>query len=185
MIIALTGRAGVGKSTVARALCADHGFLRIGFADPLKAMLRGFYRAGELSSDDIDRRISGDLKEIPDPWLGGISPRYTMQTLGTEWGRKRMGEDFWIGAWERSVGASGAERIVVDDCRFTNEAEAVRKLGGVVIGLRREGVAPLPGNHASEFGTEPDEWIDVMDDFPAATAALVLRVARSIRVHRV
>lgn len=184
MIIALTGRAGVGKTTVARILCAEHGFQRISFAAPLKAMLRALYVEMDLGFDDVDRRISGDLKESPDPWLGGLTPRHAMQTLGTEWGRRCMCEDFWIGVWERAVGTSGAERIVVDDCRFMNEAEAVRKLGGVVIGLRREGVAPLPGSHASEEGTEPDVWLRMCDGYQAVTARMLLAVGVELLAER-
>ena len=180
MIIALTGRAGVGKTTVAKILCAEHGFQRISFAAPLKAMLRALYVAMDLGFDDIDRRIAGDLKESPDPWLGGRTPRHAMQTLGTEWGRRCMCEDFWIGVWERAVGTSGAKRVVVDDCRFTNEAEAVRKLGGVVIGLRREGVEPLPGSHASEEGTEPDVWVNAFAGQPDLTARIAWDTAREL-----
>ena len=36
----------------------------------------------------------------------------------------------------------------MDDCRFENEADAVRKLGGFVMGLTGRG--GLPGKHASE-----------------------------------
>jgi hypothetical protein len=180
VIIALTGRAGVGKTSTARALCAHHGFMRIGFADPIRAMLRTLYTEMDVGFDGIDRRIAGDMKEVPDFFLGGATPRLAMQTLGTEWGRKCMSSDFWVGIWKRSVGASGATRVVVDDCRFLDEAEAVRGMGGMVFGLRREGVEPLPGNHASEDGTEPDLWMDLTGS-PESTATKLLFGA-SLRV---
>jgi hypothetical protein len=187
VIIALTGRAGVGKTTVALNLCERHAFTRIPFAGPLKAMLHCLYVAMDLRRDEIEARITGGLKDTPDYWLGGASPRRAMQTLGTEWGRHCLGENFWTGVWQRSVTMSGAQRVVTDDCRFHNEADMVRSLGGVVIGLQREVGSPLGAAtraHLSEYGTEPDEWVDCIDDMPAATAARVFAVARSIRVHR-
>ena len=184
MIITLTGRAGVGKTTIAKILCTDHGFQRISFAAPFKAMLRALYVEMDVPYDEVNRRLAGGDKESPDPWLGGNTPRHAMQTLGTEWGRKCMGEDFWIQVWERAVGTSGAQRIVVDDCRFTNEAEAVRKLGGVVIGLRRCDVAPLPGGHPSEEGTEPDAWINSTEGAPNGVARLVRITADMVLARR-
>jgi hypothetical protein len=182
-ILAFTGRAGTGKTTTARVLCRDHGFQRIGFADPIRAMMRALYVEMDLPFDEIDRRLVGDLKNAPDPALGHTpgrfyeaTPRRAMQTLGTEWGRMCMGQSFWTGVWLRSVESSGAHRVIVDDCRFHDEAEAIRRLGGQVIGLRREGVEPLPGSHISETGTEPDHWID-MNGTPESTATKVLLLA--------
>jgi hypothetical protein len=187
VIIALTGRAGVGKTTVARELCKRHEFTRISFAGPLKAMMYALYIEMDLSLEEILKRLQGDLKETHDYWLGGASPRKAMQTLGTEWGRHCLGENFWTGVWQRSVAKSGAQRVVAEDCRFHNEADTVRSLGGVIIGLRRDADSPLGAAtraHLSEYGTEPDEWVDCIDDMPSATAARVFAVARSIRVHR-
>ena len=39
MLIGLMGYAGVGKSTVARILCAEHGFVAPHIAAPIKTML--------------------------------------------------------------------------------------------------------------------------------------------------
>lgn len=156
-IIALTGLAGSGKSTAADYLIAVHGFTRVRFAGPLKAMMRAL----GLS----DRHIEGDMKEVPHEMLCGKTPRQAMQTLGTEWGRKLIGDDFWINTWHQDAGRHS--RVVVDDCRFPNEAAAVRKLGGEV--WRIEGRGGIAGNHASEVGCG---YAEVVIDNSGERAAL-------------
>jgi len=139
-IIALSGPAGCGKSTVSEYLASRHGYAKTKFAKPLKDMCRAI---GMTES-----QIEGDDKETPVEWLGDNSPRHAMQTLGTEWGRRWMGDDFWVNLWARS--AAGRPLVVVDDCRFPNEAAAVRRLGGRVI--RVDGRGGIAGKHASEAG---------------------------------
>ncbi len=143
-VIALTGLAGSGKSTASKYLVEKHGYQLVKFAGPLKDMLRAI----GLS----EAQIEGALKEEPCRLLQGETPRYAMQTLGTQWGRECIGSSFWLFLWEDAVlkilDAGG--RVVVDDCRFPNEADEVRKLGGVVWQLvGRGGIA---GSHESEAG---------------------------------
>ena len=140
-VIALTGLAGSGKST-ASAYLQTQGYKLTKFASPLKDMLRAI----GYNEDEIE----GHLKEVPRS--DGYSPRYAMQTLGTEWGRNCMGQNFWVNIWKERA-ATGL--IVVDDCRFSNEADAVRSLGGIVI--RLEGRGGIAGGHSSEkMDFEPD-----------------------------
>ena len=40
-----------------------------------------------------EAHIEGALKEVPCELLGGKTPRYAMQTLGTEWGRDTDQQD--------------------------------------------------------------------------------------------
>ena len=153
MIIALTGYAGSGKSTAAKHLVDRHGFTLVKFAGPLKSMLRCLGLG--------DREIEGDLKEQPHPVLNYKTPRYAMQTLGTEWGRGIVGESIWVKtAMRRAFDAldAGAAGVVVPDVRFLNEAAAIRQAGGVVWRMQRDG-AGIAGNHASEAGI-PDEMVD-------------------------
>lgn len=151
-VVALTGRAGSGKSTAAAYLEERHGFVRTRFAGPLKAMLRTLYEAAQvLTRDEIERRIEGDLKEVPDPLLRGKTPRQAMQFLGTEWGRDLIGTDFWTELWKSRL-ANGIN-YVVEDCRFPNEAEAVRSVGGVIIEIECPWAGSATGAaHASENG---------------------------------
>lgn len=136
MIIGLSGNAGSGKSTAARYLIEKHGFTLHKMAGPLKNMLRAIGLT--------ERHIDGDLKEVTCDLLNGRTPRYAMQTLGTEWGRDMISNSFWGDIWEKTLPSGN---IVVDDCRFDNEVERVNRLGGLVIGIERVGLEK--GEHSS------------------------------------
>lgn len=137
-IVALSGFMGAGKTEAGKVLIAEFGYERVRFAGPLKAMLRAL----GLNSEQVD----GDQKEVPSELLCGLTPRHAMQTLGTEWGRGCMHSNLWVEAWKAAV--NDKKRVVVDDIRFPNEAEAVKSLGGVIWRVERPGVGP--SDHASE-----------------------------------
>lgn len=137
-VIALSGAAGSGKSTVSDFLAVRFGYQKTKFAFPLKEMCRAIGMTEAM--------IEGDKKEDPVDWLGGKTPRYMMQRLGTEFGRDCMGEDFWVDLWEEST--KRLSRVVVDDARFPNEAARVRQMGGRVI--RLVGRGGIAGGHVSE-----------------------------------
>ena len=82
MIIGLAGAAGAGKSTAAGYLAERYGYARVRFSAGLKGMLRAFYRVCGLSEAEIERRIEGDLNDVPDPLLGGPAPHSTGASLG-------------------------------------------------------------------------------------------------------
>jgi hypothetical protein len=130
MIICLVGYKGAGKSTVAARLMV-HQFRLVKFADGLKGMLR------QLGL--TDRELEGDLKEAPCELLGGKTPRHAMQTLGTEWGRKLIGDDLWVRAWKLRVQDSPVDDIVCDDLRFPNEYAAAKSMGAKVVFVGRPG----------------------------------------------
>lgn len=93
----------------------------------------------------------GSLKEAPCDQLNGVSVRHALQTLGTDWGRHHMGQDFWTGLWRNKVEdfrSCGQEKIVVDDARFVNEFHLIKSMGGYIIKIERPEVEEM--NHASE-----------------------------------
>lgn len=183
-IIALKGRAGSGKSTAAKYL-EGKGYRVTSFASPFKRMMKAF----GLN----DAQLYGDKKEVPTDLLCGRSPREAMQMLGTEWGRA-LHPDLWTSYWRRTAEMilSGDELVVVDDCRFENEARVVRALGGVVIeiippaaiddedgsiALLTTGIA----GHASE-AQDFDPDIIVVNDKARGTAALHAGLDEAISV---
>jgi hypothetical protein len=143
-VVAFTGVAGSGKSTATKYLVERHGYTLVKFAGPLKDMMRA------IGLDE--RQIEGDLKETPCEWLQGKTPRHAMQALGTAWGRDCIGKDFWLELWVRSANVimNDGGRVVTDDCRFPNEAQAIRRLGGDIYKI--EGRGGIAGNHESERG---------------------------------
>ncbi|APT31945.1 hypothetical protein MCBMB27_02654 [Methylobacterium phyllosphaerae] len=182
MIIALSGRAGCGKSTAAAYLVERHGFARVRFAGPLKAMLRAYLAEIGLGPEAIEALIEGDRKEKPSPVLAGRSPRYAMQHLGTAWGRELMGPDFWTRAWEEAVERAferGALGVVAEDCRFENEAAAVRAVGGSVLRIERPGLPAIAGGHVSESGIK-DAYAVLNDGSPDTLFARLDFVVRRI-----
>ena len=127
-IVALVGAAGCGKSTVAEIL-QGMGYHRLKFSQPLKDMLKAIGLTDECTE--------GKLKEVPCDLLSGQTPRYAMQTLGTEWARVIMAKDFWLNLWRTK--AQQYDKIVAEDCRFANEAALVKSMGGNLWRINRLG----------------------------------------------
>lgn len=141
-VVAFAAPAGGGKSTAARYLVESYGYTLVKFAAPLKSMMRMLGLT--------DEHIEGSLKEVPCKLLCGKTPRWAMQTIGTEWGRDIIGADLWVNAW-REMASDVLDlggRVACDDMRFANEESAVRELGGVVI--RLDGRGGIAGDHVSE-----------------------------------
>jgi hypothetical protein len=181
-IVALSGPAGSGKSEVAKHLVENFGFELVKFASPLKDMLRVFYMTqGLLDPVEIDRRIEGDLKEDPCPYLCGRTPRHAMQTIGTEWGRDSIHPDFWIRAWSRRV-ALVPGPVVTDDCRFENEAKAILAEHGDVILLKPKALRRSRSSHTSESGL-PEDLVSHAITNDSTLAALFEKVAEFVFDH--
>jgi hypothetical protein len=146
-LVGITGRAGSGKSAASDAL-VEAGWIKMKFASPLKDMLRAIGLT--------DQHIEGDLKEVQCDLLCGQTPRHAMITLGTEWGRDIIGGNLWINiaAHRMATALAAGMSVVVDDVRFDNEAELIRRLGGVVLGLERDNVLAI--DHKSEAGVTAD-----------------------------
>lgn len=131
-----------GKTTAADALVLA-GFNHQRFAGPMKDMARTVLTA--LGVPEIGL-YQGDKEELV---YRDRTLRHLLQTLGTEWGRKCMGEDFWVDLWRARVEASGG-LIVADDMRFPNEYRAIKALGGVVWRVTRPDNTSPTNGHASE-----------------------------------
>lgn len=153
-IIGLTGPAGAGKTTIAHAI--NRQVLRsrtISFAEPIKLMMAQVLAYAGVSQDQITRCLRGDLKEVRMSQLADRSPRYAMQTLGTEWGRNMIGTDFWLNLAMLQIEQERKRKldvIVIDDVRFDSEAKALLENGGEIFLLSGRG--GISGSHISESG---------------------------------
>ena len=145
-IIALTGRKGSGKTSLARILSKSHDYWIIPLANPIKVMVEALLKYQGCPQETAQRMLRGDLKEEPTFYFAGKSPRYVMQTLGTEW-RNLISENLWLDIWENAIYRS--QKVVVDDLRFPHEAERMKKLGGKVIRIARPGIES-DNSHPSE-----------------------------------
>lgn len=166
-IIGIMGRGGAGKDTLAEVL-RDHlqqrvPCIRLSFAQPLYEML------SSMTGIPVRQLRDRQRKEASMPELMYHSPRYMLQTLGTEWGRGMVNPDVWIETMRRRINQlEGATHvtIIIPDVRFENEIEFVRSWPrgrGVVLGVRRsEAHTAKVREHASEVGAttmEPTLWV--------------------------
>lgn len=147
-LLGIHGKARVGKDTVADYLVQNHGYIRNGLADPLKRAAQHMFFLTDAQRD------SDELKEIVIPYWG-MSPRQMFQKLGTEGGRMVFGDDLWLKRWTYHYNTyKDHTNYVVSDIRFSNEADYVRSLGGIIIHVTRDSArGMLVGDtvkHASE-----------------------------------
>lgn len=124
-IVGLLGKAGSGKSTVAKYLVANHGAKVYSFATPLKLMVQEIFAL-------TDEQIYGtqEQKESVDPRYD-LSPRGLLTCTGTA-ARKYLGESVWLEACLHKIKADNPKLAVIDDVRYVNEATYLSKIGRVV-----------------------------------------------------
>jgi len=137
-----------GKTFTATHLTQKHGYRLAKFAGPLKDMLKPLL--WELGVD-ANNCLEGHLKEVVIPGLG-VTPRFLLQSLGTEWGRKMVSEDLWVGVAMKKIEASRkcGWPVVVDDLRLPNEYEALAAMpNSLLIKIVRPGETPYSA-HGSE-----------------------------------
>jgi hypothetical protein len=144
--IGLSGYARAGKDTVAGILL-DHGYQQASFAAALKEALLAL---DPLAADRPNWRISQIVHE-PSDWEHAKDEypmvRELLQRLGTEVGRKFFGDNVWVDLAFKAIPDGG--KVVFADCRFPNEAAAIRATGGEVWRVARPGCGPING-HPSE-----------------------------------
>jgi hypothetical protein len=138
-----------GKSTVAKWLCEEKGYVVVPFAQTLKEALIPVLVALGHAPAEAETLVFRDKHTIiPEVKL---SVRQLLQTLGTEWGRQCVHPDLWLKCWAKRI--EQYDKVVVDDVRFENEASLVKRLGGELWLLQRPGIQALSG-HASEGGLD-------------------------------
>jgi hypothetical protein len=196
----VSGHARAGKDTVAARLVEAHGFTRVGWADPMKRFTQELFAFSDEQVWEGSRKDEPDLRYLRGTHLEGtdpalmvevpeyLTPRYALQTIGTNWGR-----DCYPAVWIEygltvarrvlSLGcpytAKGGIRadafqlpqprgVVFSDCRFRNEMEAIRDAGGVLVRVSRPGKSVAVGiaGHASEAEMReiPDSFFDAVID---------------------
>ncbi|GAA2230353.1 hypothetical protein N1031_07005 [Herbiconiux moechotypicola] len=167
-LIGLIGKKRSGKDTFADALVAEGGFVKIAFADPLKEAALALdpivgrpaipAPEGGILTPGHDVRLSEVIDALGWERAKDYVPevRRTLQRLGTE-AIRALDDGFWIRAAMRRVDATRSllrlrlntsdsreatrpRPVVVTDCRFPNEADAIRERGGQIIRVTRPGV---------------------------------------------
>lgn len=154
MLIAITGHKFSGKSTVARLLHNATGYEVRSFADKLKditCILSGCTR------EDLEDYEFKETQCVP-PYLrpycgdkfsldaGYVKPTFRafLQHFGSEIMRN-INNDIWIDCALQNC----PKNAIISDCRFPNEAKAVKAKGGIVIKVVRPDVN-ASDSHQSE-----------------------------------
>jgi hypothetical protein len=149
MIIGLVGRARSGKDTIALMMTSFH-ISRI--AQPVKDSLKSLYGWD-------NRHIEGPFKEVVDPYVSK-SPRQAMIETA-ERVKRESGNDFFI---KMLLDSWDGKNIVIPDVRFQNEIDAIRRYGGVLVKVVREG--------CSAFVSE-DHIDDLVTDYTVHNTSLL------------
>ena len=140
MIVGVCGFIGSGKDTVADYLTTFHGFKRVSFAASLKdAVASVFGWDRELLEGST--KSSREWREHKDVWwserLGrDITPRWVLQYWGTDVLRNHFHTDIWVASVENKLRQT-TDNIVITDCRFANEVNAIKSAGGITMRVNR------------------------------------------------
>jgi len=190
-MIGVVGKGRAGKDTVGDLVKQLYARTdTMAWATPIKDACREIYGFSEVqlygdAKDEPDPRylrpgfgLDTSFETHPERFL---TPRHAMQQLGGEWGRGCC-DYTWLKYLARKAherlsaprisqapnGSSIMEStrlVVVTDCRYVNEAEAVSLMGGVVWRVRRPDVG-LSGDaaaHSSETEQDSAEMAALID----------------------
>ncbi len=158
MIIAFAGRKQSGKTTCAMFVEQMYKSYTTAttkvynFADPLKNLcidvLGLEYRQCYGSDEDKNQLVDcyWDNKQL--------SAREVLQIVGTDMFRK-MQNHVWSNTTIRQIIRDKPDVAIIADCRFPNEVNAIKNIGGIVIKLTRN---PYNSDHASEVALDPNQY---------------------------
>ncbi len=147
MLIGITGQKFSGKSTVAKMLSKMLNYRVVSFADKLKDVTCVLSGCTREQLEDYDFKESVLVPNHLKPYCGDAEfPTYRafLQHFGGEVMRG-VNDNIWIDCTLNNCG----ENAIIADCRFPNEAKAIKEQGGIIIRVEREGLQSSD-THSSE-----------------------------------
>ena len=158
MIVGVCGLISSGKDTIADYLTTFHGFKHVSFAASLKDAVAAVF-GWERELLEGSTKSSREWREKRDEWwserLGlDVTPRWVLQYWGTEVCRNNFHTDIWVASVENKLRQTD-ENIVITDCRFVNEVNSIKSVGGITMRVSR-GERPVWYSAAVDYNNEPE-----------------------------
>jgi len=147
LIIAFGHRRERGKNTASlttKQFLKDRYVREDSFARSLKETCKAVFSFSE-------EQVNGKLKGVTDEYWG-FTPRWALQTVGTELFRQHIDPAIWAKSLVRRIMLHPEHHFLITDLRFTNEAEAIKACGGFVVRCDRDiPFDPEIDSHQSEI----------------------------------
>lgn len=160
MIIGISGFAGSGKDTAADIL-VEREYTKIAFADALRDYLYDYNPVLTMWDSRNHHSRTASLQWIIDMygWQGYKNTDWSSvvrRAIQEASGRNSdEPNDRWITALFKR--AESIDKLVISDVRYTDEADAIKARGGMVIRIERNGVSAV-NNHISEHALKGYEF---------------------------
>lgn len=140
MIIGIVGFINSGKGEVGDFLHREFRFKRDSFAKPLKdavSIIFGWDRDMLEGNTEKSRKQREEVDSFWSMVTGKeITPRLVLQLFATECVRNVFHQNTWTASLIKRNWNHDAD-VVITDCRFKNEMNAIRKAGGLIIRVKR------------------------------------------------
>jgi dephospho-CoA kinase len=142
MIIGLCGNQGSGKDTVGNILVSEYGFIKLSFATALKDVASILFSWPRDLLEGATQESRAWRETTNEYWsnkmgIEGFTPRKALQFIGTDLLRNQLYTDIWIDIIENKINmifqSDPQAKIVITDCRFTNELNLIRKFKHTLI----------------------------------------------------
>ncbi len=146
-VIAICGFQSSGKDTLADILVEHHGFRKLAFASTVKDVVSSIFGWDRTMIEGATPETRLERERIHKWWadkldVPHLTPRWTMQHIGTELFRTHFNDKIWIYALQRKIDEIPHQNIVITDCRFPNEIQALREIDASFIHIYRGELPP-------------------------------------------
>lgn len=161
IIIGIGSKMCVGKDTVANYWQEKYGIVKVSFAAKLKSMVRDLYNLTGSHTDGADKTTAL-------PQFNGITARDIMQKFGQY--NRNIYEYVWVDYVFNVIIPSLEEGsiAVIADCRYLNEADKVKEIGGYTVNVVRDtsdyGISEDQRNHSSETSLDGYDFDFIIDN---------------------
>jgi hypothetical protein len=156
-LIALAAKKRAGKDTFASLLQKYHPYEKLAFADSVWEFMLAFDPYVDLQKGwrltQVVRFHTRDEAKMLYPEI-----RRLLQMVGTDAVRHMIDNNTWVDMMEAKI-RNSPNPVVISDLRFPNEADLVKRLGGLVVKIERAATDESYGSdHVSE------SYIDVIKE---------------------